>query len=136
MTRGKANSPKAGAKPAFGALGGQPESPVAVGDADLPRPVMRVLQSDPPVAPVTPVESKPVVEKAVAVAPAPSAKRDTLYHQLDALLVGHLSSGHADYAVLHPILVSLAAAKFKAHEALETVRDPATADLLRKIKAL
>jgi hypothetical protein len=38
--------------------------------------------------------------------------------------------------VLHPILVSLAAAKFKAHEALETVRDPATADLLQKIKAL
>jgi hypothetical protein len=136
MPRGKANSPKAGTAPAFGVLGGQSESPVAVGDVDLPRPVMRVLQSDPPVAPVAPVDSRPVVEQAVAVAPTPSTKRDTLYHQLDALLVGHLSSGHADYAVLHPILVSLAAAKFKAHEALETVSEPATADLLRKIKAL
>ena len=135
MTRGKANSPKAGAKPAFGVLGGQPESPIAVGDADLPRPAMRVLQSDPPAATV---EAKPVVEQPALVAaePVQSAQRDTLYHQLDALLVGHLANGHPDYAVLHPILVSLAAAKFKAHEALETVRDPATADLLRKIKAL
>lgn len=135
MTRGKANAPKATARAAFGSLGGQPEAPIAVGDADLPRPAMRVLQSDPPAAKV---EAKPVVEQPalVAVAHAQSARRDTLYHQLDALLVGHLANGHPDYAVLHPILVSLAAAKFKAHEALETVRDPATADLLQKIKAL
>jgi hypothetical protein len=136
MPRGKPNSPKPGSTVSFGALGGQSESPVVVGDADLSRPPMRVLRNDQAPA----VEAASAVTEPVAVPPATvaaaHATRDTLYHQLDALLVGHLQKGHPDYAALHPILVSLAAAKFKAHEALETVRDPATADLLRKIKAL
>ncbi|MGA7781096.1 MAG: hypothetical protein WCA85_25780 [Paraburkholderia sp.] len=130
MPRGKQNNPKPGV--AFGSLGAA-DVPVAVGDVDLPRPPMRVLLSDPVPAAADP---KPEVVDEPVAAPAPAEKPKTVYAQLDALLQSHLRSNHVDYAVLHPILVSLAGAKFKAFEAMETVKDPATLALLQKIKAL
>jgi hypothetical protein len=70
------------------------------------------------------------------MATSPKGKAASLYAELEAMSEKALASGDAAlHHTLHPVVVSLAGAKYSAHTALSSV-DGEAAELLAQIKAL